>query len=600
MPGPTALPERVGRYRIVGELAVGGMATVYLGIADGEVGSRSADSGVRPRLWAIKRVHPHLARDGEFVEMFRDEIRIATRIKHPNVCTVVEWGESDGTLFLAMELLKGETLISALRKVKKEPALLEHPWWPLFAARVVAHACAGLHAAHELVDEIGKKLNVVHRDVTPHNVFVTWDGSAKIVDFGVAHAEHRIHETRAGTVKGKFAYMSPEQLKGADVARTMDVWALGVVLWEMLAGRPLFRRRQDAETIFAVANAKVPPLANIRPGVPAELEAIARRALDPDPWQRTPTAEAMQRQLEEWIEAEGGFDVQDTAAMLAMLFPGQRDLNDRRIEAALAGAAPLEELEDEEIEITPVGALPQRRRGRTLALLGLLVATTGAAVAGLAYTGRLPISVPSFASEPEESAAPSIASEPTPVPVVDEAPTLAPPVQPEAGPALARAPRTARTAPRAEAEEAPIAAAVEEAPADPGEAEVAPAAVDTAEPAASEAGAPATEGAPGTAAGAEPVAEGEAEAADESGAHRSRIDRAALRPDSGDLQVTVVGGGAGVYLGDLYLGHAPGRFAVPDGMQTITIRPDAGGPDRSARVRMRAGHLSRLRVVLDQ
>jgi serine/threonine-protein kinase len=241
-----AAPERIGRYELCFELASGGMASVYLARAEGSPGFE--------KLVALKRIHPHLADERGYVEMFLDEARIASRITHANVCSVFDFGESDGEYFIAMEYLVGEPLSRVQRRVVVNAEQRTSPLLPARMARIIADACEGLHAAHELRDASGESLNVVHRDVSADNLFITYDGAAQVVDFGIAHARQRLHQTEAGQVKGTFPYMAPEQMTAAVVDRRVDVWALGAVLWELLALRRLFfarhRRKHDVRGSF--------------------------------------------------------------------------------------------------------------------------------------------------------------------------------------------------------------------------------------------------------------------------------------------------------------------------------------------------------------
>ncbi|WP_053234233.1 serine/threonine-protein kinase [Sandaracinus amylolyticus] len=561
-PAPAAPPPTVGRYRVCGEIASGGMASVYLGVSEGE----TSPGAVR----AIKRVHPHLARQRAFVEMFVDEARISARIKHPNVCEVLEWGEADGTFHLAMELLAGEPVVTLLRRLKKKPQLLIDPRWHRCVARIVAGACAGLHAAHELTDDEGEPMLIVHRDISPHNLFVTWEGTAKVVDFGVASAKHRLHHTTTGTVKGKFAYMSPEQLQGAKVDRRADVWALGVVLWELLTGRPLFRRNTESETIFAVLKEKVPTFASVRPQAPEALEQIARAALKHDLARRTPTAKVMQDALEAWLAAQGGFEASDVAALLDELMPGERDAYHAWLQKALTGGNTLTPQREAELTAPAPAAtgsarvelddqsMIQRRaqRGRARWILlgvgvGLLMSIGGGAAAwelargssrdttSVGTTERPPVThAPAPAVELPLAAAPPI--DVTPVPST---------------PALAPTPPAAEAAPMVTAERpaAPATAVTAVRQAAPRAARIA----------------------------ARAVADGDD---DGSGV--------------GSLDVATPGGWAEVWLDGRRLGHTPGRFELPVGRHTLVLRPGGGGEERRAAVRIVGGQLARLRVEL--
>ncbi len=286
----------LGRYRIVDEIGVGGMASVHLARADGPGGFQK---------WvAIKRIHRHLAEDETFIRMFLDEARIAARISHPNVAQVFDLGKHRDTYWIAMEYLHGEPLREIMRAVEEGGA---PPMSPHLAARIVADAAEGLHAAHELRDKDGKLLNLVHRDVTPHNLFLTYDGAVKVVDFGIAKVTGRLANTRAGTLKGKLAYMSPEQVRGSAIDRRTDIFALGVVLWELTTGRRLFRMESDLETLERVQACVVPPPSSIVENYPVELESIVMRALAKDLNRRFPTAREISRALQQYLMKAGSF-----------------------------------------------------------------------------------------------------------------------------------------------------------------------------------------------------------------------------------------------------------------------------------------------------
>lgn len=286
----------LGRYRIVDEIGVGGMASVHLARADGPGGFQK---------WvAIKRIHRHLAEDETFIRMFLDEARIAARISHPNVAQVFDLGKHRDTYWIAMEYLHGEPLREIMRAVEEGGA---PPMSPQLAARIVADAAEGLHAAHELRDKDGKLLNLVHRDVTPHNLFLTYDGAVKVVDFGIAKVTGRLANTRAGTLKGKLAYMSPEQVRGSAIDRRTDIFALGVVLWELTTGRRLFRMESDLETLERVQACVVPPPSSIVENYPVELESIVMRALAKDLNRRYPTAREISRALQQYLMKSASF-----------------------------------------------------------------------------------------------------------------------------------------------------------------------------------------------------------------------------------------------------------------------------------------------------
>ena len=326
-PAPTE-PSLIGRYRLCFEIASGGMATVFLARAEGPSGFE--------KLVALKRIHPQLAKDSGIVHMFLDEARIASRISHANVCTVFDYGVEGDISFIAMEYLTGEPISRVLRGLHDAPAELRRPW-PRIAARICADLCEGMHSAHELRDERNEPLNVVHRDISPENLFVTYDGIAKIVDFGIASARHRIHHTSTGELKGKHAYMAPEQLTEAPIDRRTDVWALGVVLWESLTLRRLFRKRSRAETLFAVVSAPIPAPSSVAPDLPRELDRIVLRCLARDPDDRYPTARELGRDLTRWLGTQNEVvGLADVADWMTRLFPGEAERKRQLVELARA------------------------------------------------------------------------------------------------------------------------------------------------------------------------------------------------------------------------------------------------------------------------
>jgi serine/threonine-protein kinase len=274
--------ERVlDRYALFEEIAVGGMASVHLGQVLGAAGFS--------RVVAIKRLHPHFARDGEFVSMFLDEARLAARIRHPNVVATLDVVRSDRELFLVMEYVPGESLALLERAASKLGERMPTD----VSVAIVAGALHGLHAAHEAVSEKGEPLDIVHRDVSPQNIIVGADGVARVLDFGIAKARVRLQTTREGQVKGKLRYMAPEQLREGAVSPRTDVYAAGVVLWELLTGERLFSGSNEAAIIAKMLEGRVrSPLAIVADLEPA-LSAAVLRALEREPERRFSTARAM-------------------------------------------------------------------------------------------------------------------------------------------------------------------------------------------------------------------------------------------------------------------------------------------------------------------
>ena len=265
-----AIPRIVGRYAIFDEIASGGMATVYLG--------RLMGAGGFARTVAIKRLHPQFAKDPEFVAMFLDEARLAARIRHPNVVPTLDVVASKGELFLVMEYVQGESLSRLSRAHRSKGERVPIP----VLLRVMTDALQGLHAAHEARDERGLSLEIVHRDVTPQNILVGVDGVGRLLDFGVAKAAGRAQTTREGQIKGKLAYMAPEQLRSSGVTRQTDVYAASVVLWELLAGERLFAGGSEVDIIAKLLKRDIQPPSAVAPGVPKALDDIVMRGLSAD------------------------------------------------------------------------------------------------------------------------------------------------------------------------------------------------------------------------------------------------------------------------------------------------------------------------------
>ena len=281
----------LGRYELVGELARGGMGTVYLARHAGEAGFQ--------RLFAIKVMHPHLAAETDFVDMLRDEARIAARIHHPNVVSIVDLGTIDDIHYVVMEYVEGPSFGTLIKRTGENIR-------PAHIAAVMIDALEGLHAAHTLQNDEGDELNLVHRDISPQNILVGADGLGRITDFGVAKAETRISSTRPGVRKGKLAFMAPEQIKeGDNIDRRADIWAAGVVLWTALTGRHLFRGESDAATVLALLTKDIPPPSTQGHGPPAAFDEVVLRALSREPAERFESALEMAEALRKVAASSG-------------------------------------------------------------------------------------------------------------------------------------------------------------------------------------------------------------------------------------------------------------------------------------------------------
>lgn len=292
----------IGRYALFQEIAAGGMATVHLGRLMGPVGFS--------RTVAIKRLHPQFAKDPEFVSMFLDEARLAARVVHPNVVSILDVVALDGELFLVMDYVQGESMSRLLKASAKRGERMP----PRIAIAIMTGVLYGLHAAHEATNESGEHLGLVHRDVSPQNVLVGVDGTARVLDFGVAKAVGQSHSTKEGTLKGKVPYMAPEQINYGAVDRRTDVYAAATVLWEMLTGRRLFDGPTEASMLAAVMGGKVTPACAEVPQLPRAVDDAIIKGLSPNPAGRFATAKdmaialeramppAVPRQVGEWVE----------------------------------------------------------------------------------------------------------------------------------------------------------------------------------------------------------------------------------------------------------------------------------------------------------
>lgn len=290
------LPSEIGGYLIESRVGGGGMAEVFRARPPPEFASAIG----RERV-AVKTLLPAYANDPMFREMFEEEAAICTSLSHPNVVELFDFGKTnEGSLFLVMEWVDGVDLAQILRSYRRRRLRLH----PLAACAVVEQVLRGLHAAHTRLDRDGLAHPVVHRDVSPANVLLGTDGSVKITDFGLARPLDRMRKTQPGIVKGKFAYLAPEQAFDRTVDPRTDVFAAGIVLWEALASRHLFRREDDLQTVLLVRQAKVPDVRRYAPGLDVGVVRALKRALQPDPEKRTPTAAEFADELAAFLARE--------------------------------------------------------------------------------------------------------------------------------------------------------------------------------------------------------------------------------------------------------------------------------------------------------
>ncbi|MBK6536107.1 MAG: protein kinase [Deltaproteobacteria bacterium] len=311
-----AQTRRIGRYEVLGEIASGGMATVFLAKSMGAKGFS--------RLVAIKRLHPHLEGEEEFVQMFLDEARLAARIRHPHVVATLDVEDAEG-LYIVMEYIEGVTLLTLSRTAQKLGEKIPVP----VAARIALDILGGLQAAHDLIDDNGEFLNLVHRDVSPQNILLGTDGAARLTDFGIAKAGSRLTQTRDGQLKGKISYMAPEQTRRQEIDRRVDLFAMGIVVWELLAGRRLFHGDSDVEVLNHLLFEPIPRLRDAAPSVPASLEQVVMKALERDPNNRYSSAHEFADAIERATKVLGGPGNHRTVASYLQKICGERIQRER-------------------------------------------------------------------------------------------------------------------------------------------------------------------------------------------------------------------------------------------------------------------------------
>jgi hypothetical protein len=445
---PLASPLVVGRYALYGEIASGGMATVRYGRLRGSAGFA--------RTVAVKRLLEPFANSPEFVSMFKDEARLAARVRHPNVVSILDVVSSERELFLVMEYVHGQSLSRLMRaaKAQGEPVPLK------MIAAILCGVLHGLHAAHEATSEQGEPLEIVHRDVSPQNILVGADGIARVLDFGVAKAEGQIHVTREGHVKGKLGYMAPEQFEQRIVDRRADIYSIGVVLWELLTGERLLAADTVALMVKSVLEHRIERPSARAPGrVSPAVDEVAMRALSRNPSDRFATARQMALALEEsiglaspaqlgdWVEGLAGDVLAERARVVAAIEKAPAHTMD----VAPAPAAELAPTRDFALTVRKRSDRAEMGKGRRGVVVALIAGTVVAAsmllvaafssrggqrgvgsTASSVSTASTLSTVPSAPSAPSTAVAVSVDSAPSAVPlaavsVVPSASTSAPP-----------------------------------------------------------------------------------------------------------------------------------------------------------------------------
>lgn len=362
----------------------------------------------------IKVIHPHLAESSEFVDMFIDEAKLAAKIQHPNVIHIEELGERDGVLFIAMEYLLGASLSQLL----KSRAMSEEPLDPAQMAWIAMQALSGLHAAHDIKGADGNFLGLVHRDISPQNILLAADGNVKVIDFGIAKARGRHHqtETGSGSLKGKLRYMAPEQARGDTVDRRSDVYAMGVVLWEMLALRRLFNGRDELAVMQQIAAPDIKPPSAFGSGVSPALDAVVMKALAQNPDDRYQTALEFRRALGQAVPEVAMVDATRIATLLEGSLGKMLDERREMLAACLDGAAPVPAAVEASEAPTRDGSgvRPRQEQSRKgwIIVAGIAVAIASFALTVMLVRGGSDEPAQPVAAPPVESAGSAAESEP--------------------------------------------------------------------------------------------------------------------------------------------------------------------------------------------
>lgn len=280
---------KYGKYTLIDRIAVGGMAEIFLGRQAGLEGFE--------KTIVIKRIRPHLSKQQSFINMFLNEAKLAAQLNHPNIVQIYDLGKIGETYFIAMEYIFGRDM----RRVIPKADSMGIPFPMVYALKIVSSVCEGLYFAHQKGDIYGNPLNIVHRDVTPENIFVSFDGTVKVLDFGIAKAANQIEQTRAGEIKGKLSYMSPEQVVGKQLDARSDIFSLGVVLYEWITGLKLFTGENEVAILKSISDGKIYAPSYFKADVPEAVERILMKALEKDREKRYQSAWEMQYDLDQFL-----------------------------------------------------------------------------------------------------------------------------------------------------------------------------------------------------------------------------------------------------------------------------------------------------------
>jgi len=561
--------ESFHRYTLGHELAAGGMATIYL--------ARMRGPGGFDKTVVLKRMHSHLATRENSIQMFCDEALIQSRIVHPNVCPVLDFGQQDGQWFMALEYVEGVTLGCLLRRLSKTPDQLLTARWRSIAMYIAMQVAYGLHAAHELKDREGRNLGVVHRDVSPQNIMVGFDGSVRLLDFGVAKSGEQSHETATGVIMGKFAYMSPEQVCAKAVDRRSDIWALAVCLWEMLVARRLVRSQDVVGAIKDICNGSIPRPSLFRGELSEAVDMAVMGGLERSVKRRWSTAKEFGDRIHEAsLSMPSVAGMSELATLVQDHCQADRNRNRELVEALYTqpGASDIEERYSlQDAGQTQTISLAQSALGARHPSFDPVGDSADIAAvekplgwfAGLRLAGGIaPLGlIALFFSLGLVGANASLSSEREPVVVVD------PSVKPPSWPALDSRERLV-------AKRVPQGTTHRTIPPTP-------------------APAPETEAEGG---GSELESQSARDSMAEPSATRARQSQRRRARATGQLNVVTLGGTARVFRGNRFVGATPGQFRLPTGRHRLRIVPLNGGSSRIARVRVRSDRVARLSIRL--
>jgi serine/threonine protein kinase len=350
-------PIRFGKYTLVDRIAVGGMAEIFL--------ARQAGLEGFEKTIVIKRIRPHLSKQANFVKMFLNEAKLAAQLNHPNIVQIYDLGKIGENYFIAMEYIFGRDM----RRIIPKADQMGIPFPMVYALKIASSVCEGLYYAHQKVDLYGNPLNIVHRDVTPENIFVSFDGTVKMLDFGIAKAANQIEQTRAGEIKGKLSYMSPEQCLGKQLDNRSDLFSLGVVLYEWITGFKLFTGDSEVAVLKSITEGKIYAPSYFKADIPEQVETILMRSLDKDREKRYQTAWDMQYDIDQFL-SQYEFTPSNIhlSNFLKQLFNDELEEEKARL-AAVPSGEPVEqeEAEPEDIisNIEPIPLHPDRSSDAT-------------------------------------------------------------------------------------------------------------------------------------------------------------------------------------------------------------------------------------------